>query len=99
MGALFISLLSKLGIVFKGPMGLLGKLIMDRALIWLEKKIKALIFQIQEYFKEKKIEKVDRANEQKYDETLRGPEKPDATAPTQQEIDDATSDVLNSRKR
>ena len=93
MRELVVSLLSKAGLSLTGPVGWLVSLILDRFLIWAEKLVRQAAADLLNWFKELKRGKVDEKNQEHYQDVIR-----EDGAPTQAEIDDATSDVLNGRK-
>jgi len=94
MKAWILSLITKAGIKLSGPVGWLVSLILDRVLIWVGQGLKKLYSSVKEYFRRKQQEKVDHENEERYNQTVG-----EGSAPTQEELEDATSDLLNGRKR
>ena len=89
-----ISLLKQWGVKLSGLKGWILSLVLDRFLVWANKNLQLFYVHIQEHFRQKKQEKIDEKNEQKYEEVV----KPGSN-PTQEELDDATSDLLNGRSR
>lgn len=94
MKHLILIALKKMGVSLSGPLGWVASLILDRFVIWAEKQLLLLVKNLNEYFRHKKQEKIDEKNQEKYEQVV-GPE----SAPSQQELDDATSDLLNGRQR
>lgn len=94
MGALIAGIAAKIGSAFSGPLKWLIGIILDRLAVWAERKIRDLISDLRESARRKNQEKVDEKNEQEYQETIS-----EESSPTQGQIDDATSDLLNGRRR
>lgn len=70
-----------------GPIGWLVSLFVDKFLVWLQEMGRRIIVNTKEKFRQKKDEK----NEQKYQEVLNSDNK------TEQDIDNATDDLLNGK--
>lgn len=94
MKALIVSILSKMGVAATGPVGWLVSLVVDRFLIWAEVKGRDLIALAVEFFRQRRQGKVDEDNQDRYQQTIG-----EGSAPTQEELENSTSDGLNGRKR
>lgn len=90
IGVKFI--LSKIGAGLAGPAGWLASLFIDRFLIWLEKNLKLFIESVNDAIKNQAERKNDEKNNEKYKESLQD-------GVTEQNLDDATSDFLNGRRK
>lgn len=90
ISAFIMKYLSRAGVAVSGPLGWILSLFVDRFAIWVEKKITVLAKWIKDSIAEKKQTKEDEKNEQNYIDVINKPDK------TEQQIDDATSDFLNS---
>ncbi len=87
MKNLFLLLLKRVGVSVSGPIGWLVSLFVDKFLVWLQEMGRRIIVNTKEKFRQKKDEK----NEQKYQEVLNSDNK------TEQDIDNATDDLLNGK--
>jgi len=83
----FLLLLKRVGVSVSGPIGWLVSLFVDKFLVWLQEMGRRIIVNTKEKFRQKKDEK----NEQKYQEVLNSDNK------TEQDIDNATDDLLNGK--
>lgn len=87
MKNLFLLLLKRVGVSVSGPIGWLVSLFVDKFLVWLQEMGRRIVVNTKEKFRQKKDEK----NEQKYQEVLNSDNK------TEQDIDNATDDLLNRK--
>jgi hypothetical protein len=94
MKQLIMSFLAKAGMSVTGPIGWLVSLIVDRFFVFAQRQISLWVGSIKEKLRKKNEEKVDDKNEAAYNEVT----KPDS-APTEQELEGATSDLLNGRRK
>lgn len=94
MKALFLSLLSKAGVAVTGPVGWLVSLIVDRFVVWAEVKLREFAKIAAEWMRQQRQGKIDEENQDRYQQTIG-----DGSAPTQADLENDTSDVLNGRKR
>lgn len=91
MKYLILALLKKAGVALSGPVGWLASLLIDRLLIWLEKKAREIYGDIRDRLKNDSERRKDEKNSEKYQQVLNDPNK------SQAELDQATSDLLNGR--
>lgn len=94
MKAWIMAQIAKLGLKMSGIVGWVISLFLDKALAIAKDWISRLIEKMAEAARSKRQQKIDAKNVEAYNEVLA-----DESSPTQEQIDDVTSDLLNGRRR
>lgn len=90
ISAIIMKFLARAGVAVTGPIGWVLSLFVDRFVIWLEKNLSHYAKVIGDMWKNNQQTKKDEKNEQIYNEVINSETK------TEADIDNATSDFLNS---